>query len=143
MVKIYWLLALALGCVMFSACHRDTSAKTPAAPAAPAKVTGTVTYLQRSALPPDAKIQVSLQDVSLQDAPSVKLGEQVIEAQGKQVPFPFEITYNPSEIKPNHRYTVSARITTGDKLLFISDTSHPVLTNGAPSTAEIIVKPVC
>ena len=33
-------------------------------------LTGTVTYLQRVALPPEAEVYVVLEDVSLQDAPA-------------------------------------------------------------------------
>ncbi len=108
----------------------------------PATITGNVTYLVRSALPPDAITTVQLLDVSLADAPATVLGEQQIV--GGQVPIPFEINYNSSDIQPTHSYSLFARITDAQgNLLFISGTSVPVITNGAPSDGiEIQVVPV-
>jgi putative lipoprotein len=56
-------------------------------------VTGTVAYLQRSALPADAVVNVQLQDVSVQDAPAKIVAEVKIPAEGKQVPIAFRIPY--------------------------------------------------
>lgn len=58
------------------------------------------------------------------------------------MPIPFEIFYDPALIDPRLTYSVSARILRGDKLLFISDTVHPVITRGHPDTVEIVVRPV-
>lgn len=108
-----------------------------------ASVTGTVTYVQRIALPPDAVITVQLEDISLADAPSVLIAEQVIPAEGRQVPFPYVLEYDPAVIVDNHSYNVRATIKQGEKLLFISDTITPVITRGAPTeNVEIIVVPV-
>jgi len=102
-------------------------------------ITGTVTYRNRSALPPTAAIEVTLADISLADAPAKVISTQRIEANGKQVPFPYELRYDPAQIDPRLTYAVSARITEGDKLLFISDTVYPVLTRGAPMTGVDIL----
>jgi putative lipoprotein len=109
-----------------------------------AAVTGDVTYLQRIALPDDAVVTVQLQDVSLMDVAAQVLGEQVIETDGKQVPFPYEVEYDEDEIIENHTYSMSARITDGQgNLLFISDTANPVITNDNPtSDVEIVTVPV-
>lgn len=105
-------------------------------------ISGNVTYLVRSALPPDAVTTVQLIDVSLADAPAVVLGEQRIV--GGQVPIPYTVAYDPTAVQPNHSYSMSARITDAQgQLLFISDTIIPVLTNGAPSdNVEIMTVPV-
>ncbi len=105
------------------------------------EVSGTVTYLQRIALTPDATVVVQLRDISLMDAPAPLIGETRIESPG-QVPIPFEIRYDPKVIDPRFTYSVSARILRGDKLLFISDTVYPVITRDNPDTVEIIVRPV-
>jgi putative lipoprotein len=90
-----------------------------------------VTYLQRIALPNNARVTVQIQDVSKADAPATILGEQVIPTNGKQVPFAFEVSYDPSKIVPAGRYNLYARITDGDgKLRFITDTATPVINNG-------------
>ena len=136
---------MVLGVLLLAACTPGgVNATKPAGPSAPASaVTGTVTYLQRSALPPTAVIEVQLQDVSKMDAPAEVISTQTIEAQGKQVPFLYELKYAPARIDPAHRYSVRATIKDGEKLLFTSTTSIPVITNGAPtSNVEIIVDPV-
>jgi putative lipoprotein len=103
-------------------------------------ITGTVTYRNRSALPPNAVLEVSLQDVSRADAPAPALVVQRIEAGGQQPPFAYELPYDPAQIDPRMTYSVSARITVGNELLFISDTMIPVLTRGAPMTdVQILV----
>ena len=107
-------------------------------------VSGTITYLQKIALPDDAVITVQIQDTSLADAPATVIGEQVIKTEGRQVPFDFEVIYDPNEIQDNHSYTMSVRITDGaGKLLFINDTVIPVITRDNPTEEiEIIVVPV-
>ncbi len=125
------------GAFFLSACAPVT------APASTAKVTGTVTYLQRSALPPTAVIEVTLADVSKADAPAEVISTQRIEAQGKQAPFAYELPYDPAKIDPRYDYAVSARITDGGKLLFISTRRYAVITKGNPtSNVEIVVEPV-
>ena len=136
---------IVLGVLLLAACTPGSiNATKPAGPSAPASaVTGTVTYLQRSALTPTAVIEVQLQDVSKMDAPAEVISTQAIEANGKQVPFPYELKYDPAKIDPAHRYAVRATIKDGDRLLFTSTTVKPVITKGAPTSGvEIIVEPV-
>jgi putative lipoprotein len=104
-----------------------------------ASVTGTVTYLQRMALPPEAEVYVVLEDVSLQDAPAGVIAETTVPTKGKQVPIPFTLKYNPRTIEESHSYVVRAEIRVDGKPRFISGQSYPVLTRGASSSAEIIV----
>ncbi|WP_095197108.1 YbaY family lipoprotein [Pseudomonas sp. Irchel 3A7] len=98
-------------------------------PAPKASLDGEVFYLQRIALPPSATLSVSLQDVSLADAPAVVLDEQKGPVKG-QVPLPFHLTYDPSQIEPNHRYSINARIEVDGKLLFITTENHAVRLDG-------------
>lgn len=106
-------------------------------------VTGTVTYLPRIALPPNALIEVSLADVSRADAPARILSTQTIEAGGRQVPFAFELPYDPAQIDSRYSYAVQARITVDGQLRFINTTRTSVITNGSPTQGvEIVVNPV-
>lgn len=108
-----------------------------------AAVTGMVTYLQRIALPPDAVVTVRIEDVSRADAPAELIGEQVIQTKGAQVPIPFAVPYDPEKIVENHTYSLRVRIEDGaGGLLFINDTSVPVITRGSPTEqVEVIVVP--
>lgn len=107
-----------------------------------ASVTGTVSYLQRIALPPGAIVEAKLVDVSRADAPAIVLSEQTIVTQGEQVPIPFTLPYDPADIDPRYRYAVQARITIDGELAWISTTSYPVITQGNSTKVEVIVEPV-
>lgn len=63
-------------------------------------LSGTVTYRERMALPSDARVTVSLADVSLADAPAQVLGETVVDPAGRQVPIPYQISYDDSALRP-------------------------------------------
>src|SRR5512147_1720898 len=129
MHKLNLLPIVVLGVLLLAACAPTTA---PAAqPAAAEKaVTGTVTYLLRSALPPTAVIEVVLQDVSKADAPAVTISSQRIEANGRQVPFRYLLKYDTTKIDPKNTYAVRATIKDADKLLFTSTQHYPVITNG-------------
>jgi len=90
---------------------------------------GEVFYLQRIALPPTATLSVTLQDVSLADAPAEVLDEQRGPVKG-QVPLPFHLSYDPAQVKPGHRYAVSARIEADGRLMFITTEQHTVQLDG-------------
>ena len=107
-----------------------------------AKVTATVSYRERTALPPTALIKVQLVDVSCADAPAVVLGEQVLRAEGRQVPFVFVIPYDPATIEASHTYAVQARIEVDGALRFVNDQRYAVLTREAPSHVDIVLKGV-
>ena len=108
-----------------------------------AALNGVVTYLQRIALPPNAIVEVSLQDVSKMDAPAEVLDSVKIPSAGRQVPIPFTLHYDPAQIDERYTYTVSTRITVDGVLMWISKTHNPVLTRGAPTdNVEILVEQV-
>jgi putative lipoprotein len=105
------------------------------------KIQGSVTYLERIALPPNAKLEIMLADASLADAPYKVIAEKKINPAG-QVPILFELRYDPNKIMPNYTYAVMARITEDGMLLFINDQSYQVLTRGRPNTVEMVLKKV-
>jgi uncharacterized lipoprotein YbaY len=106
-----------------------------------AQVTGTVTYLPRVALPPNAIIAVSLLDVSRMDVAAVTLASQATITGGQQVPIPFTLLYDPEQIDPRFTYAVQARITVDGQLRFITTSQFPVITQGNPTEIEVIVSP--
>ncbi|PCJ09434.1 MAG: hypothetical protein COB16_04540 [Rhodobacteraceae bacterium] len=103
-------------------------------------VDGSVTYLQRIAVPPGAKLLVELRDVSLMDVASKLVTSQEYDLTA--VPTDYALSYADSDIQQRNVYTVSARITLDGKLLYITDSAYPVLTRGAGETADLVVKPV-
>jgi copper homeostasis protein (lipoprotein) len=92
-------------------------------------VTGTATYRERIALPPDAVFEATLEDVSRMDAPAAIIGRARLEKPG-QPPFKFAIQYDPARVVEGRSYSVRARIVAGDKRWFVTDRAYPVLTKG-------------
>lgn len=105
-------------------------------------VSGTVTYLPRIALPPNAVVEVQLVDVSRADAPAITLASQSTITGGRQVPIPFELVYNPDQVDPRMSYAVQARITVDGQLQFINTRHFAVNLQGQPSPVEVVVDPV-
>ena len=108
--------------------------------ASTSKVTGSITYRERIALPPSAVVTVKLVDVSLADAPAVLIAEQVIPTAGRQVPFEFALAYDASRIQPSHTYAVQVRIEDGGKQHFISETVSQLITRAAPTPRDSVVR---
>lgn len=94
-------------------------------------IIGTIAYRERIALPDDAVITVTLQDISLADAPAKVIAKHRFESNGAQVPFEFDLAYDTQKIEARHRYSVSARIEVDGQLRFITDTVYPVITDDA------------
>ena len=101
-------------------------------------ISGEVRFVRDVELPEGATLEVSVVDVSLADAPSTELGRQVIEDPGR-LPARFRVTYDSAQIESRNRYALQARIRLGEELLYINDTVHPVLTQGAPRQSDILV----
>lgn len=102
-------------------------------------VTGSATYRQRMALPPGAVLRVRLEDVSRQDAAAEIVAECEVPTEGLQVPLPFRLEYDPARIVESHRYNVRASLHLDDRLLFTTDTAHPVITGGAPTDVMVVM----
>jgi len=102
-------------------------------------VTGTATYRERIALPPNAVFEAALEDVSRADAPSVEIGRARLEKPG-QPPFRFSIPYDRASIKADGMYAVRARVLADGKLMFTSTQSYPVLSRGSGNTVAITMQ---
>lgn len=103
--------------------HKEVAPVTPAPPNKLVTLTGTAFYLQRIALPADARLSVRISDVSRMDAPAPVIAETEAATAGRQVPLAFSLAYDPARIDKRGRYAVSARITDGTgRLIWITDT---------------------
>ena len=136
------------GVGLLTSCATRPTDPQPAAPTAaptssaavPAglRVSGTLSYLQRVALPPDSEVIVQLRDVSRKDGAAGVMAEQRFTARG-QVPLAFELLVEPGKINSLKRYAVSARIERAGKLLFINDKLHLVLTRGHGNRVDMLL----
>lgn len=93
------------------------------------RVEGTATYRERMALPASAVFEAVLEDVSRADAAAEVIARARIEHPGHP-PIRFEIIYRPAKIVQNHDYSVRARITDGERIVFTTVQHYPVLTRG-------------
>lgn len=85
-------------------------------------------------MPLNAVITVRLQDISRQDAPALLLAETSLSAQGRSVPVPWTLEYDPAQVREKMTYAVRGEIRdAAGRLLWTTDTVHPVLTRGAPT----------
>ena len=104
---------------------------------ADAAVEGTVTYRERIALTPEARLVIELRDVSLADAPAPLISSKTIFGPG-QVPIHFRLNYNEAEIDPRRTYSVGATIFESDgRMAFTNDTAYEVITRGNPDKVDM------
>ena len=96
-------------------------------------ITGTVAYRERIALPPNAVLRVSLEDVSRMDVAAKVIAEVNTLTDGKQVPLSFAIPYRRADVVAGHRYQVRAKIIVNGQARYNSTTAYPVLTSGTPT----------
>ena len=114
-----------------------------AAPVEPLdRLSGSVTYRERMALPQDTTLMVELLDVSKQDVQAVRLAQLSLPVGSRQVPLAFELPFYPGDVQPAHRYTLRATLTRGGELLFTTTTHAPVLTHGAGKAAQLVLQRV-
>jgi putative lipoprotein len=102
------------------------------------KLTGSVSYRERMALPPDAVVDVSLVDVSPEAAPGTVIAEATVASEGRQVPIPFELRYDTNRVAANRTYAVKATIRSGGKAMFETQTPVPVSTPDAPVNVWLV-----
>lgn len=121
-------------------------AAAPTAPSEPTVTTGTTAvrvtalYRERIMLPPGHVLTVRIEDVSLADAPA-RPGRNPGDLERR--PYSVTLGLPTAQIDPRHTYAARAEIRDpAGALIFTTDTRHAVLTQGAPASAEIVLKSV-
>jgi putative lipoprotein len=106
--------------------------ETPVRPAetAETRVTGSVFYMERIALTPEAVVRVEVVAAAPEGGTESVLGEQTLSSPG-QVPIPFSVGVPSERIRAEGSYSVRARITDGART-FSTPEPVPVLTQGHP-----------
>ncbi|MEH6633896.1 MAG: YbaY family lipoprotein [Halioglobus sp.] len=84
-----------------------------------ARIEGAVTYRERMMLPPGAKVEVQLQDISRADALATVLETLLFTPEGGP-PYPFSIDYDSRRIDERMRYALRATISVGETMMFTS-----------------------
>ncbi len=137
-ISILALLVLAVSCETAPGSSEGTL-EIPSGREPNASVSGTVTYRERIALTPGARLVVELRDVSLQDAAAPLIARQTIESPG-QVPIAFKVEYSRADINSRNTYAIQASIIESDgRLAFINDTAYDVITRGNPTKVDMLL----
>src|SRR5262245_14458477 len=97
------LAAIALACI---ACERTDQDKAGGPPDA-TRLIGTVTYREKAALPPDATVEVRLEETA-RGTPPTTIDGTTFGAAGRQVPLPFTLEFNRDLLKSEHTYALGA-----------------------------------
>lgn len=103
------------------------------------KITGTVNYRVRIALPSTAVLTVRLLDVTETGAPAIVLAEKSISNPGNP-PMPFELSYPFGGISARRSYVIDARIEVNGRLQFYSMQQHAVTHANAAQSHVIWVE---
>lgn len=82
-----------------------------------ATVTGSISYMQRIALGPDAVAHVRIVDLDLVDRPGYLVAQKALYTPG-QAPIEFELEYWLERVESGHTYALQARIEDGGRVIF-------------------------
>jgi putative lipoprotein len=108
-------------------------------PGPPSSVSGHVAYRERVALPADAEVRVLLLDISRRDAPATPVADTTIRPEGRQVPLPFVLRFDPKRIDSRHDYAVRATITSQGQLAFTTTAVVKVITRDHPTMVDLVL----
>lgn len=107
-----------------------------------AAVTGRAIYPHSSIFLRGSVLRAQLLEVSRQDVRAGLISETTISLDGRQPPVEFRLIYRREAIKPSQTYSVRAAILVGERMLYTTTESYPVLTRNAPADISIRLQPV-
>ncbi|WP_299811180.1 YbaY family lipoprotein [uncultured Shewanella sp.] len=102
------------------------------------EIHGEVWYKERMALPEDAVITVQVQDVSRADAPAEVIAE--FERNDVSTPTPFQFLINRDQFEDGHTYSIGARISLDDKLMFINTQAYRIDLDSSEPMSVLVQK---
>lgn len=111
-VRKLFIVILAMG---LAACGADNKSASPGQTTA--TIEGTVFYRERITLPPNAVVEIQLEDVSRADAMATVMATVTLNSE-KGPPYAFSIDYDPALIDSRMTYALRARISVDDELMF-------------------------
>lgn len=101
---------------------------------------GLVTVRGNAPIAPGAVVTVSLEDVSLADAPAISLGKSEFAPVGKS-PYGYTLRFDENRILPGHRYSLRAEIRVADRPVAMSAMAN-MKAGAVPDDTGIVVDPV-
>lgn len=105
------------------------------------EVSGTATYRERLAMPPDALLEVKLVATTADKAEPRPLASIIVRPTG-QVPVPFVLSYDSNAVEPETDYAIEAVLLVDGRPIFHDLSAATSLTNGTGGTVIITMKMV-
>jgi len=103
----------------------------------PPVVYGAVAFREPSALPSNARLEVTM--VELKSDGSVETVANTAVDNPGSPPIRFALAYDPKRIDENGRYAIEATVRAGERVLYRSDERVAVLTGDAPSRVTLLL----
>lgn len=102
-------------------------------------ITGTISYDNHNIIPRDSKLVIQLRDVSYADGGSLLIAEKIIDGVDL-TPIKFKLDYAADQIEKRNIYSVQVSVyNPNGQLVYVSDTSHNVITRDHPRHVEIML----
>ncbi|MGE8322642.1 MAG: YbaY family lipoprotein [Pseudomonas sp.] len=89
-------------------------------------------------LPPSGQVELSLLDVSLADAPAIRIAELRLRC-GGPLPLNLQLTFDSKQIDSRRRYALLVRIENDGQLLYINTSHHPIKPETVFGTQRVTV----
>lgn len=107
------------------------------------RVTGSLIYLQRIAMPQDAVASITVFERGPADAAQKEVASEQFALNGRQVPIPFEVVIEADAEAAGKSLTLRAKIDDAEgNLLWTSDTAYPFdLSDGDHAVGEVMLAP--
>ncbi|MFN8070259.1 MAG: META domain-containing protein [Mycobacterium sp.] len=102
---------------------------------------GTVVLRLPALLPPGSLLTVTLEDVSLADAPAQTIAQTQIQVKDQQAPIQFALVYPSAAVRPGAVYAARARLNLRDQLLFTTTERYQVDALN-PVPLQLVMDPV-
>ncbi len=138
-MKMKMFLPFALASVLVLSCRHTQHTK--AVGGEPITITGTVMYLERVALSPEATVKVRMLEMPKGDEPVRPIAERTVYSPG-QVPVPWNLTYLTSQVEDGREYTLEARIDIGGKTEWSNSEPIKIEPGKKGLKFDIVLKPV-
>lgn len=100
----------------------------------------TVSYRERIALPPPARLHIQLLDLTPTEAPAAPLASQLFAMSG--IPMTVSLTYDPALMDAERKYAIIAGIWSGDEQVFRTVRPYSLLDGNADRPVEIVLSMV-
>jgi putative lipoprotein len=105
-------------------------------------INGNIWYRERMMLPPNAEIDVILEDVSRMDVAATVIAQTSLKPGGAPPPYAYSLQYDTAKILPGMRYGMRVRIEANGQLMFINTGHIPAFGQAPGEPVNIMVSRV-